>query len=178
MGLDLSEELSMQCTPPTKRWIPARRQMGHFARFWALGFTAWVGCCALECQSAHAQQERQPEKGNTEESETANHNLAFDLGRFVIKEVHPTRNETTKVSFEAHFSMASVITEADLENLQYWKHRLRDQIIIAIRTAHPKDFQEPELVRLRRIILFRAQQLLKAPLVENILLSEFTFSTE
>jgi hypothetical protein len=37
---------------------------------------------------------------------------------------------------------------------------------------------EPDLVRLRRIILFRVRRLLKADIVQDILLSEFTFKME
>jgi hypothetical protein len=67
---------------------------------------------------------------------------------------------------------------ADVQQLEHWKHRLRDQVIIAVRTAQDIDFQEPDLVRLRRIILFRMRRLLKADVVQDILLSEFTFKME
>ena len=104
--------------------------------------------------------------------------MTFDLGRFVLREIRPTRNETTRIAFKAYFAMTSEISEQDLENLRHWKHRLRDQVISAVRTAQTKDFHEPQLQRLRRIILFRVGRMMREALVEDILFSEFTFSME
>jgi hypothetical protein len=136
----------------------------------------WV---AAPCPPVHAQGEAAAAQATPKQSSKDRPGrLTFDLGSFEIREVRPTRNETTNVNFTAYFAMAPGVSMADVQQLEHWKHRLRDQVIIAVRTAQDIDFQEPDLVRLRHIILFRMRRLLKADVVQDILLSEFTFKME
>jgi flagellar basal body-associated protein FliL len=74
--------------------------------------------------------------------------------------------------------MSPDISRQDLEKLAHWKHRFRDQVIIAVRTAQTKDFHEPQLKRIRRIILFRIRRMMRESVVKDILFTEFTFSVE
>jgi hypothetical protein len=128
---------------------------------------------------AHAQQSAPAAQTSAAKSAKADRErLTFDLGNFELREVQPTRNETTDVNFQAYLAMASEVTDQDFRKLGKWKHRLRDQVIIAVRTAEDADFQEPNLERLRRIILFRVRRLLKQDAVQDILLSEFTYKTQ
>ena len=135
-----------------------------------------VCCCPWQDRLALAQQPQPEVSGEQIEEEQAH--LIFDLGRFELREIRPIRNETTKIIFEASFAMSPEMTEQDLEKLNHWKHRFRDQVIVAVRTAQTKDFQEPQLHRLRRIILFRIGRMMRESVVEDILFSEFTFSME
>ena len=139
---------------------------------------AWW-CAAVPCLPAHAEGNKAaaqavPEKSTKAEPER----LTFNLGRFEIREVRTAREETTKISFVAYFAMSPDVSKEDLLTFEHRKHRLRDQVIIAVRAAQNLDFQEPELQRLRRLILFRVRRLLKEDVVQDILLSEFTFATE
>ncbi len=102
----------------------------------------------------------------------------FDLGRFQIQEMRPTRNETAKITFAMHLALSPTIGQPVVSQLEHWRHRLRDQVIIAVRVADTKDFSEPGLDRLRRMILLRVNRLFKALLVEDIFFAEFTFSTQ
>ncbi len=139
-----------------------------------------TACCgAWLCQPAQAQQNKQStQETPSEDVEAEQVRLTYDLGRFEIREVRPTRNETTKIDFEAYFAMSPEVSKQDFEKLKHWKHRFRDQVIIAVRTAQTKDFHEPQLLRLRRIILFRVGRMMREALVEDVLFSEFTFSME
>jgi hypothetical protein len=134
---------------------------------------AWLGQPAMAQPNTPSTQET-----SGEEAEAEQHRLTYDLGRFELREVRPTRNETTKIKFEAYFAMSPDVTQEDLEKLKHWKHRFRDQVIVAVRTAQVKDFHEPQLLRLRRIILFRVGRMMRESVVEDILFSEFTFSME
>lgn len=102
----------------------------------------------------------------------------LDLGTFRVEELRPTRNETIKVTFTAHLVLEPKLSEVELETLQNFHHRLRDQIIVAVRTAHTKDFREPGLDRLRRLIQIRVEQLLRAQVTENLLISEYQFTLD
>ena len=141
------------------------------------GLIVAAASCAV-CPTAHAQKDAATQADPQEGSTTKQRRLTFELGSFEIREIRPTRNETTDVNFTAYFAMSPNVTAGDVQKLEHWKHRLRDQVIIAVRTAQDVDFLEPDLVRLRRIILFRMRRLLKADVVQDILLSEFTFKME
>jgi len=104
--------------------------------------------------------------------------LTLDLGRFIIKELRPTRNETLKITFAIHLKISPAGGKDLVKKLEFWKHRLRDQVIVAVRTAETTDFREPNLHRLRRRMLLRVNRMLKNSIISEILLSEFTFSIE
>jgi hypothetical protein len=136
-------------------------------------------CGVWLCQPVQAQQDKQStQESSSEAPEAEQERLIYNLGRFEIREIRPTSNETTRINFESYFAMSPEVSEQDLEKLKHWKHRFRDQVIIAIRTAQTKDFHELQLLRLRRIILFRVGRMMREALVEDVLFSEFTFSME
>ncbi len=110
-----------------------------------------------------------------DEKETRRPTLA--LGKFKIKDLRPTRNETAKLTFTLHLAFSKSVTEDQVAQLEHWKHRLRDQVITAIRITEMKDFQEPDLSRFRRKILIRVNRLLKAKLAEEVFVTEYLFRT-
>lgn len=101
----------------------------------------------------------------------------IDLGKFKINDLRPTRNETAKLTFSLHLAFSKDLNKAQVAELEHWKHRLRDQVITAIRITPTKDFQEPDLSRLRRKILIRVNRLFQANLAEEVLLTEYRFRT-
>ncbi|NOZ39492.1 MAG: hypothetical protein GXP24_04615 [Planctomycetes bacterium] len=101
----------------------------------------------------------------------------LDLGKFKINDLRPTRNETAKVTFSLHLAFSQNLSEAQVTQLERWKHRLRDQVITAIRITPTKDFQEPNLGHLRRKILVRVNRLFQAKIAEEVLLTEYLFRT-
>jgi flagellar basal body-associated protein FliL len=135
-------------------------------------------CCATWLGTPAFAQQDERSATTTAETEAPDKQLSYDLGSFRLSEVRPTRNETTKVNFRVYFVMSPDISPQDLEKLAHWKHRFRDQVIVAVRTAQTKDFHEPQLKRIRRIILFRVRRMMRESVVEDILFTEFTFSVE
>ena len=112
----------------------------------------------------------------TKEGESVRPTL--ELGSFKIHDLRPTRNETAKVTFTIHLAFANRLTQRQVAQLQSWNHRFRDQVIIGVRITQTKDFQEPDLRHLRRNILIRVNRLLKAKLVEEVLITEYLFRTQ
>ena len=113
----------------------------------------------------------------TEEAETETSALrpTLDLGHFKIHDLRPTRNETAKLTFTLHLALAPNVSEQQLAQLQHWKHRLRNQVIIVVRTIETKDFQASDLALLRQKILIRTNRLLKSKLAEDVFLTEYIF---
>ena len=131
-----------------------------------------------DCRPVHAAVARAAQEKSEAEQEEPEQQVVFDLGRFQLKEIRPTRNETIKVTFTIHMVMISAFEEENLSILENSYHRLRDQAIIAVRTAHTNDFREPGLGRLRRLVQIRLNQTLKANATENLLISEYQFSLD
>ena len=99
----------------------------------------------------------------------------LELGSFKINDLRPTRNETARLTFTLHLAFSKDLTEKQVEQFEKWKHRLRDQVITAVRVSEMKDFQEPNLGRLRRRILIRVNRLLKRKLAEEVLVTKYLF---
>lgn len=99
----------------------------------------------------------------------------IELGYFKINDLRPTRNETAKLTFSMHLAFSKDLNETQRRQLEDWKHRLRDQVITAVRISMIKDFQEPDLSRLRRAVLIRVNRLFKEKLAEEVLLTEYIF---
>jgi len=131
--------------------------------------------CCLAANPAVAQA---PATAEPEMEQEQQELLVLDLGHFQVEELRPTRNETVKVSFTAHVVLNPNLAPTDFQALQNCRHRLRDQIIVAVRTAQTNDFREPGLERLRRLIQIRVNQLLRQPVTESLLLSEYQFSLD
>jgi len=111
------------------------------------------------------------------EKKTNLKNPARPLGSFAIRDYRPTRNETAKLNFSMHVSLSESAPDMVAEQLEHWRHRLRDQVIIAVRKSLAIDFQQPGLDVLRRRILLRLNRVLKKPLIAEALLPEFTYTT-
>jgi len=117
---------------------------------------------------------QQTDKGATDEE---SRRPTVDLGKFKIHDLRPTRNVTAKLTFSMHLAFSSTLSKQQVTRLEHWQHRLRDQVIIAIRTLEIKEFQDPDLSRLRRKILIRVNRLFRAKLAEEVLLTEYLFRT-
>ena len=153
-----------------------RKSNNQTVRF--LTMALMVVVWSLSCNSLFGQNQVAGKPDAEQEEQSEEEQLVLDLGSFHLKELRPTRNETIKVVFSAHLVLKSELTEDDFEILQNYQHRLRDQVIVAVRIAHANDFREPDLQRLRRLIQIRIDQVLRSPVTENLLLSEYQFSID
>ncbi len=104
-------------------------------------------------------------------------NPTLDLGEFKINDLRPTRNMTAKLTFKLHLAFSKSLTETQVEQLERWKHRLRDQVIVATRITQAKEFQEPDLSRFQKTILVRVNRLFQSKIAEDVLLTEYLFRT-
>ena len=103
--------------------------------------------------------------------------LYFDLGEISVQEFRPTRNETTEVRFSIQMRLKPEVTAAQSAALEHWKHRLRDQAIIAARLASSADLAEPGLDRLQASILRRMKRILPTLAVERLYFTDFAAGT-
>ncbi len=97
----------------------------------------------------------------------------FDLGEFKIKNTLPTHHVTVQIQFAMELILSATPAWADIEGLEHWRQRLRDQAIIAIRSADPADFADPQLRRVRRLIMLRLRRLPTPATIIGLYLTDF-----
>lgn len=97
----------------------------------------------------------------------------FELGEFRLRNFRPTHNETASIRFSLHLVLDPDAKPEALEELRHWQRRLRDQAIIAVRSAEAADLAEPELARVQRLIIIRLNRLPVARLIKGVYLTNF-----
>lgn len=97
----------------------------------------------------------------------------FELGEFKIRNTLPTHHVTVQIQFSVSLILSSTTTLADVHALQKWQQRVRDQTIIAVRSADPADFADPQLRRLRRLIMLRLHRLPTPAKIIGVYLTDF-----
>ena len=121
-----------------------------------------------------------------------------DLGKFSITSFQPASNTTLLIDFHMCGTVAidaaatkadeaghghggghghGEATPADDEFSRLYdkhKHRLRDQVIVIVRSAEITDFADPSLGLIRRKILEKSNRLLGKPLLEEVIFSDFS----
>ena len=164
--------------PPSVKHVPAASQVPF--RHTVVLLAVWFGG---QNSPAYGQQVESIAPASTQEESEDNSAAkngvrpSFDLGIFNLRELRFRSNVTAKIVFSLHLALPLAADEKTAARLESWRHRLRDQVIIAVRKSEIRDFLEPNLSTLRRNIMLRINRLLKKSLVEEVLLTEFTFTT-
>ncbi len=86
------------------------------------------------------------EKSQTEE-------LEVDLGKFDVNSYQPKANTTSIIDFHLYATIASSDKSAFNASIEQNKNRLRDQILVIVRSADLAELTEPGLGLLKRRIL-------------------------
>ena len=98
-----------------------------------------------------------------------------DLGEFSITAYQRTSNSTLRIDFQ----LFGVVHNDDVsefnERLERNAHRLRDNIIVTIRSAEVEHLSDAGLALIKRRILERTNKALGKPLVRRVIFSEFSF---
>ena len=95
------------------------------------------------------------------------------LGEFHIQHMRPLENLKLVLSFDLTASVGETNEAYLVKLVAARKHRLRDQVIVAVRAAPTVVFDEPELVELRRRIHLRVQEVLEGSEIADIYLTNF-----
>lgn len=104
--------------------------------------------------------------------------LKLDLGTIQLMNLEPTQGRTAHMSFDMHLVFDPKTDPKTIKELKKWQHRLREQVIVAVRATEIYDFLDPELTRFRKQILYRINRMLKDPIVTDALFANFTFSSQ
>lgn len=98
-----------------------------------------------------------------------------DLGQYNLTVYQPTSGTTLLVDFHLYGTIKSKETATFDERFEKHKHRIRDQVIVTIRSAEMADFADPGLGLIKRQILAKSNALLGKRLLRSVMFSDFTF---
>ncbi len=98
-----------------------------------------------------------------------------DLGEFTVTAFQPLTNTTTRIDFHLY----GTTSEEDVAGFQKaWeenKHRLRDQVIVTLRSSEPGELTDAGLGLIKRRILEKTNRTLGKPYLRSVIFSDFSF---
>ncbi|MHB8902870.1 MAG: flagellar basal body-associated FliL family protein [Thermoguttaceae bacterium] len=98
-----------------------------------------------------------------------------DLGEFTVTAFQPLTNTTTRIDFHLYGTTGEEDVTAFEEAWQENKHRLRDQVIVTVRSAEPSELTDAGLGLIKRRILEKTNRTLGKPYLRTIIFSDFSF---
>ncbi len=100
--------------------------------------------------------------------------VEVDLGEFRITSLQPVNNTNLRIDLK----VVGMVTEEEhaefAELLEVNKHRLRDQVILTLRSADTADLTDAGLGLIRRRILETTNRTLGKPLLHAVVFSDFS----
>jgi len=101
--------------------------------------------------------------------------VEFSLGTFSITSNHPESNTSLRIDFQL-FGTVLQDDKSDLEEVfERVQQRLRDRVIFEIRNSNLNDLTDPGLALIKRRILEKSNRLIGKPIIQTIVIPEFSF---
>ena len=98
-----------------------------------------------------------------------------DLGEFQVTAYQPVSSSTLFISFHLYGSVTERQVEEFNKRLEGNKHRIRDNVIVIVRSAEITDLTDAGLGLIKRRILETTNKALGKPLLQGVMFSEFSF---
>ena len=98
-----------------------------------------------------------------------------DLGKFTVSGFQPASNSTLFITFHLYGTVRHKYAEEFNQRLEESQHRIRDNIIVIIRSAEITDLTDAGLGLIKRRILETTNKTLGKPLLQEVVFSEFSF---
>ena len=101
--------------------------------------------------------------------------VEVDLGEFAVTSFQPLSGTSLRIDFH----LFGTVTADDNENLdsamQESRHRVRDQVIVIVRSSDLEDLTDAGLGLIKRKILEKTNRILGRPFLKTIIFSDFSF---
>lgn len=134
-------------------------------------FTIAVAPAVVVRAAEHAAEGKGAAEG---ESAVVERTDLLDLGAFRLRSSQITDREVVDVQFGLTLVLTADLKSSDFHELERWKNRLRDQAIIAMRTAEAPDYADPQLWRIQRLIMFRIRRMPVADWILGVYVTDFS----
>ncbi len=117
--------------------------------------------------------EASSDKGGSES--TAGDIVEVDLEKFTLTAHQPTSSTTMRIEFHL-YGMVAAKDQEEFERLtKLNQHRMREQVLVIVRRAEASDLADPGLGLIKRQILEKTNALLGKPLLQAVVVSDFSY---
>jgi flagellar FliL protein len=116
----------------------------------------------------------EPEEPKVEENETAG-NVEVDMGEFSVTAFQPASNTTLRIDFHLYGSVGAESEKEFRRLYEENKHRVREQVLVTVRSADMQDLTDASLGLIKRTILDKARRTLGKPLLREVIVSDYSF---
>jgi hypothetical protein len=107
------------------------------------------------------------------EGETAA-NVEVDLKEYSVTIYQPSSNSTLRIDFHLH-GIVPAAKKAKFDHLfELNQNRFREQVTVAVRSAEMADLTDPSLGLIKRTILEKARTILGEPLLEELIICDYS----
>ena len=100
--------------------------------------------------------------------------IEVDLGEFGITSHRPISNTTIRMDFHLYGTVKEDDESEFGMRLVDNRQRLRDHVLVVLRSSEEKDLADPGLGLIKRKILEKINQALGRPLLQEVIFSEFS----
>lgn len=133
-----------------------------------------------EEEGANKKPEEGPEGKHGKENEhtppsATKHRVERELGQFSVTTFHPTANTTMRIDFRLYGTIDTAEAEEFDVALEQNQHRIRDQVIVTIRSCELVDLTDAGLGLIKRRILEKTNQALGRPFLKGVVFSDFSY---
>ncbi len=100
--------------------------------------------------------------------------VEVDLGQFGVTAFQPLSNTTLRIDLQLYCTVLEDNESEFTELVELHKHRLREQVLIVLRSAKVTDLTDAGLGLIKRKILEKTNRTIGKPLVQDIVFSDFS----
>jgi flagellar FliL protein len=110
-----------------------------------------------------------------EEEKTETDQVEVDLGKYSVTSYQPRSNTTLRIDFHLYGTINKDDQLAFDEAMAAHQHRVRDQVIVTIRSSELSDLTDAGLGLIKRKILGKSNETFERYLLQSIIFSDFSF---
>jgi len=101
--------------------------------------------------------------------------IEVDLDTFSVSAFQPATNTTLRIDFHLYGVTNSENESELLSLLEEHRHRISEQVLVTVRSAELSDLTDASLGLIKRRILEKVNKTLGKPLLERVIISEYSF---
>jgi len=109
------------------------------------------------------------------EEHTAPDEIEVDLGEFCVTAFQSVSNTTLRIDFHLFGTVKTETQKEFLKLMEENKHRFREQVLVTVRGAEITDLTDAGLGLMKRKVLDRANHTLGKPVLQSVVISDFSF---
>ena len=113
--------------------------------------------------------------GKPAEEHAAPDEIEVDLGEFCVTAFQSISNTTLRIDFHLFGTVKTENQKEFLKLMEENKHRFREQVLVTVRGAEITDLTDAGLGLMKRKLLDRANHTLGKPVLQTVVISDFSF---